>query len=148
MKCPLCGQKMRKDSNGLHRCTHCFIYGNREQLRLMEWNINLIDDILATIKAEYEKWENFRVFSLRNPEIAREILIGRIRSKQLEPKHSNSSSSFKQKLLFLIGSVEIGAFLDWFVTNSQNFGTLQPTAVVIPLFMFFQGLVFIFASWK
>jgi len=140
---------MRKDSDGLYRCAQCSVCGDRQQLHLIKWNIDFIDEMLATIKTEYKKWESFRIFSLQNPKIAREVLIERLRSKQPKAKpRPNPSSSFKQKLLFLIGSVEIGAFLDWFVANSNNLGTLQPSAVVIPLFMFFQGLLFLFSSWK
>jgi hypothetical protein len=128
---------MRKNADEYY-CIQCSVHGNKARLHLMRGILDVIDGELNDLKNKYKTWEEFRVFTIKNPELAKKLM-----EVPLSPRPNP-----KRRVFSLIGSMEVGAFLDWFVANVDKLSTLSWLHLVIPFFMFFQGILFIAVFWR
>ncbi|MCW3985328.1 MAG: hypothetical protein NWE91_02825 [Candidatus Bathyarchaeota archaeon] len=141
-KCPNCGAPLNESPDGLHDCTQCEVHGDNERIKRIEAGLHVIDPLIEQDTKKLRERENLRRFIIRFAPPP-SLVIKTENFEELEKK--SMESPFKTRLGFLIGSMEVAAFLGWFTTNIHNFvnGKLHSIEFMVPFLILLQGIVFI-----
>lgn len=110
----------------------------------------MVDPLIEQDKEKLRERENLRRFIIRFvPRPSLIIKTSRVSDSE-EPKKKPAESRTKVELGFLIGSMEVAAFLGWFATNTYSFasGKLHYIEFIVPFMILLHGILFIFLFRK
>lgn len=155
MKCPICGTNLLHVRSDLFECPQCLFVGSPKNVMEIISYIRKIDAIIETKEDEKEYLLDARREALLK---GNAVYLKRVLNDVgLNFPQTTSSSnpvvakkpSFASTLGLMIASLELGAFMSWFIDNCYELTSshLPLTQALIPFIILFQALILLVVAW-
>lgn len=153
MKCPICGTNLAYVRYDLCECPECLFGGEPKKILQLIGYLKEIDDIIERLENERDYLLNTRKEALIYENLTRLQQVLR------EQRHQTPSSSCltvtenlstTRRLGLMIASLELGAFVGWFIEYYYELasGYLPLPQALLPFMFLFQAMLLLVVSWK